>query len=157
MWPIPPTRSGRRLTAGGRSARAGRPSPLRPRSTPSTPSARRRVLGHEKFDPDRGVLRTLGVGAQVERGHVRTSHDAPARHLGPAPELASTPEGRRRLLMGRLAGVLFLASSGLMLIALPLSPADASIAGTVAVAASGAAVGCFAMFAPWDAWPRSRA
>jgi len=56
--------------------------------------------------------------------------------------------------MGRLAGVLFLASSGLMLIALPLSPADASIAGTVAVAASGAAVGCFAMFAPWDAWPR---
>jgi signal transduction histidine kinase len=66
-----------------------------------------------------------------------------------------TPEGRRRLLMGRLAGVLFLTSSGLMLIALPLSPEDASIAGTVAVAAGGMGVGCFAMLAPWDAWPRA--
>lgn len=66
-----------------------------------------------------------------------------------------TPEGRRRLLMGRLAGVLFLTSSGLMLIALPLSPEDASILGTIAVAASGVGVGCFAMFAPWDTWPRA--
>jgi len=66
-----------------------------------------------------------------------------------------TPEGRRRLLMGRLAGVLFLTSSGLMLIALPLSPEDASIPGAIAVAASGVGVGCFAMFAPWDTWPRA--
>lgn len=57
--------------------------------------------------------------------------------------------------MGRLAGVLFLTSSGLMLIALPLSPKDASIPGTIAVAASGVGVGCFAMFAPWDTWPRA--
>jgi signal transduction histidine kinase len=112
------------------------------------------VLAHEKFDPIRGVVRTPGVGARLEPGRVRTSEDAPARDLAPAAEPSSTPEGRRRLLMGRLAGVLFLASSGLMLIALPLSTAEASIAGTVAVAASGAAVGCFAMFAPWDAWPR---
>ena len=56
--------------------------------------------------------------------------------------------------MGRLAGVLFLTSAGLLLVALPLSPAKASIPGTVAVAASGIAVGAFAMFAPWDRWPR---
>jgi len=51
--------------------------------------------------------------------------------------------------------VLFLTSSGLMLIALPLSPEDASIPGAIAVAASGVGVGCFAMFAPWDTWPRA--
>jgi signal transduction histidine kinase len=56
--------------------------------------------------------------------------------------------------MGRLAGVLFLTSAGLLLISLPLSPAKANIPGTVAVAASGIAVGAFAMFAPWDRWPR---
>jgi signal transduction histidine kinase len=56
--------------------------------------------------------------------------------------------------MGRLAGVLFLTSAGLLLISLPLSPAKANIPGTVAVAASGIAVGAFAMFAPWDRWAR---
>jgi signal transduction histidine kinase len=88
-------------------------------------------------------------------GRDRPSDDAPARHLSAAPEPTATPEGRRRLLMGRLAGVLFLTSSGLILIALPLSPKDASVPGTVAVAAGGVTAGCFAMFAPWDAWPRS--
>jgi signal transduction histidine kinase len=56
--------------------------------------------------------------------------------------------------MGRLAGVLFLTSAGLLLISLPLAAARASIPGTAAVAASGIAVGAFAMFAPWDRWPR---
>ena len=50
--------------------------------------------------------------------------------------------------MGRLAGVLFLTSAGLLLISLPLSPAKANIPGTVAVAASGIAVGTLAVFAP---------
>ena len=56
--------------------------------------------------------------------------------------------------MGRLAGVLFLTSAGLLLISLPLAPENASIPGTVAVAASGIAVGGLAMLAPWDRWPR---
>jgi signal transduction histidine kinase len=56
--------------------------------------------------------------------------------------------------MGRLAGVLFLTSAGLLLISLPLAPENASIPGTVAVAASGIAVGGLAMLAPWDRFPR---
>jgi hypothetical protein len=56
--------------------------------------------------------------------------------------------------MGRLAGVLFLTSAGLLLISLPLSPSNASIPGIVAVAASGIVVGGLATIAPWDRWPR---
>ena len=56
--------------------------------------------------------------------------------------------------MGRLAGVLFLTSAGLLLISLPLSPDNASVVGIVAVAASGIVVGGLAMLAPWDRWPR---
>src|SRR4029453_10060707 len=99
------------------------------------------LLTHEKFDPNRGVPRTPGVGARLELGGDRPSDDAPAPPSGPAPDPPPPPGGRPRLLMGRLAGVLFLASSGLMLIALPLSPADASIAGTGAGAAGGGARG----------------
>src|SRR4029453_12919277 len=101
------------------------------------------LLTHEKFDPNRGLPRTPGVGARLELGGDRRSDDAPRRRLGPALEPSSPPEGRRRLLMGRLAGVLFLASSGLMLIALPLSPADAGTVGTVGGAAGGGAGGGF--------------
>src|SRR5919197_5562361 len=154
-------RSGRRLIAGGRAARAGRPSPPGSRHpSPMRPTATRGTLQQvggrdEKFDPIGRPPRTLGVGARSRLRRVPPTGDPPpAVRPGAGSEPRPSPEARRRLLMGRLAGVLFLTSAGLLLIALPLSPAKASIPGTVAVAASGIAVGAFAMFAPWDRWPR---
>src|SRR5262245_53050629 len=116
----------------------------------------RRVGGRkERFDPMGGRCRTRDVGARSLLRRVPPAGDPPpVVRLQPGSEPHGSPEARRRLLMGRLAGVLFLTSAGLLLISLPLSPAKASIPGTIAVAASGIAVGGFAMLAPWDRWPR---
>jgi signal transduction histidine kinase len=57
--------------------------------------------------------------------------------------------------MGRLAAMLFLASGGIVLIALPLQPEDASATGTVLVAVGAIAIGAFAWYAPWHRWPQA--
>ena len=64
----------------------------------------------------------------------------------------TTPERRR--LMGRLAAVLFLCSSGIVLATLPALPPDASVPGTVAVSIAAVALGAAAWIAPWERWPQ---
>jgi signal transduction histidine kinase len=56
--------------------------------------------------------------------------------------------------MGRLAALLFLCSGAIVLVGVPLAPADANNPGTVLVAIGAIAVGVFAWFAPWDRWPQ---
>jgi signal transduction histidine kinase len=66
-------------------------------------------------------------------------------------------EGRvaRLRLQGRLAGLLFLGSSVLGALAIPLAPKDSNKAILLGEAIIAMAIGVAAWFAPWERWPRS--
>ena len=56
--------------------------------------------------------------------------------------------------MGRLAGILYVASGAIALSTLPLVAADAHIAGMLTVTLIAITIGCVCFLLPWDRWPR---
>lgn len=90
-------------------------------------------------------------GADVE---ARTPPDVASQRHPVHRRTHAHGEVRRRVLMGRIASVLFLASGGLVLATLPILPDDANVAVSVAVGVAAVAIGAFAWLAPWDRWPQ---
>jgi signal transduction histidine kinase len=56
--------------------------------------------------------------------------------------------------MGRLAGILYIASGAIALSSLPLVAEDAHVAGMVTVTLTAITIGCVCFVLPWDRWPR---
>ena len=56
--------------------------------------------------------------------------------------------------MGKLAGILYVASGAIALSTLPLVAADAHVAGMLTVTLISITIGCVCFVLPWDRWPR---
>jgi diguanylate cyclase (GGDEF)-like protein len=78
--------------------------------------------------------------------------------LGRVHELsiASLEDGVRNVLMGRLAGILFLGSGAATLASFGTLPTATQRNGTASIGVTAVIAGLIVMKLPWDRWPRSR-
>ena len=78
--------------------------------------------------------------------------------LGRVHELsiASLEDGARNVLMGRLAGILFLGLGAVTLASFASLPTGTQRNGTASIGVTAVIAGLIVMKLPWDRWPRSR-